>query len=183
MQQGNGPDQNPSPQHQPQHPHQQQWVPHMQQQQQQWMAAMQYPAAAMAMMQQQMMMYPHQQHHHYMAYYQQQQHQHQQYQNKQQQYHQKQQKQLQQQGSNEEAKTIWVGDLLHWMDEAYLHNCFSHTGEVYRFKLFAVSVYFSFYLYLACGCIRDLFFVFFFLMNMRFKIFYGLKVSYFPGFQ
>jgi hypothetical protein len=118
-----------------------------------------------------------------MAYYQQQQHQHQQYQNKQQQYHQKQQKQLQQQGSNEEAKTIWVGDLLHWMDEAYLHNCFSHTGEVYRFKLFAVSVYFSFYLYLACGCIRDLFFVFFFLMNMRFKIFYGLKVSYFPGFQ
>ncbi|KAF9684285.1 hypothetical protein SADUNF_Sadunf04G0102100 [Salix dunnii] len=130
MQQSNGPDQNPSPQHQPLH-HQQQWVPHMQQQQQQWMAAMQYPAAAMAMMQQQMMMYPHQQHPHYMAYYQQQQ----QYQNKQQQYHQKQQKQQQQQGSNEEAKTIWVGDLLHWMDETYLHNCFSHTGEVSSVKI------------------------------------------------
>ncbi|KAB5561249.1 hypothetical protein DKX38_006206 [Salix brachista] len=130
MQQSNGPDQNPSPQHQPLHHQQQQWVPHMQQQQ--WMAAMQYPAAAMAMMQQQMMMYPQQQHPHYMAYYQQQ---HQQYQNKQQQYHQKQQKQQQQQGSNEEAKTIWVGDLLHWMDETYLHNCFSHTGEVSSVKI------------------------------------------------
>uniref|UniRef100_A0A6N2KGD2 RRM domain-containing protein n=1 Tax=Salix viminalis TaxID=40686 RepID=A0A6N2KGD2_SALVM len=130
MQQSNGPDQNPSPQHQPHHHQQQQWVPHMQQQQ--WMAAMQYPAAAMAMMQQQMMMYPQQQHPHYMAYYQQQ---HQQYQNKQQQYHQKQQKQQQQQGSNEEAKTIWVGDLLHWMDETYLHNCFSHTGEVSSVKI------------------------------------------------
>ncbi|KAG5238841.1 hypothetical protein OIU77_028868 [Salix suchowensis] len=135
MQQGNGPDQNPSPQHQPQHPHQQQWAPHMQQQQQQqWMAAMQYPAAAMVMMQQQqqMMMYPQQQHHHYMAYYQQQQ---QQYQKQQQQYYQKQQKQLQQHGSNEEAKTIWVGDLLHWMDETYLHNCFSTTGEVSTVKI------------------------------------------------
>ncbi|KAJ6692570.1 TRNA SELENOCYSTEINE 1-ASSOCIATED PROTEIN 1-RELATED-RELATED [Salix purpurea] len=133
MQQGNVPDQNPSPQHQPQHPHQQQWAPHMQQQQQ-WMAAMQYPAAAMVMMQQQqqMMMYPQQQHHHYMAYYQQQQ---QQYQKQQQQYYQKQQKQLQQHGSNEEAKTIWVGDLLHWMDETYLHNCFSTTGEVSTVKI------------------------------------------------
>lgn len=90
---------------------------------------MQYPAAAMVMMQQQMMMYP-QQHHHYMAYYQQQQ---QQYQKQQQQY-QKHYK-SQPQGASEEVKTIWVGDLLHWMDETYLHNCFSHTGEVSSVKV------------------------------------------------
>ncbi|GLT98340.1 hypothetical protein SLE2022_158490 [Rubroshorea leprosula] len=132
MQSTNGPDlspqqqppqqQNHPPQHhqQPLQPHPQQWVP------QQWMGAMQYPAAAMVMMQQQMMMYPH----HYMAY-----NQHFQYQ----QYQQKQQLQQQfsqkQQGSADEVKTIWIGDLLHWMDEAYLHSCFSQTGEVSSVKV------------------------------------------------
>ncbi|WCJ17631.1 RNA-binding protein 47B [Euphorbia peplus] len=137
MQQSNGSDLNsaaPPQQQQSQQPqnqqHQQQWVPQMQQQQQQWMAAsMQYPAAAMAMMQQQMMMYPPQQQHQYMAYYQQQQ---QQYQKQQ---YQKQQKPPQQQQVGDDAKTIWVGDLTHWMDETYLHSCFSHTGEVSSVKV------------------------------------------------
>lgn len=30
----------------------------------------------------------------------------------------------------EEVRTLWIGDLQIWVDEAYLHNCFSHTGEV-----------------------------------------------------
>ncbi|XVE49170.1 hypothetical protein DITRI_Ditri01bG0060800 [Diplodiscus trichospermus] len=102
-----------------------QWVPN------QWMGAMQYPTAAMVMMQQQMMMYPH----HYMPYnnhhFQYQQYQHQQQQKQQHSYLQK-----QQQGSNsDEVKTIWVGDLVHWMDETYLHGCFSHTGEVSSVKI------------------------------------------------
>ncbi|XP_038694263.1 polyadenylate-binding protein RBP47B-like isoform X2 [Tripterygium wilfordii] len=119
MQQANGGDQNPPPPSQHQHP----WVPY---QQQQWMGAMTYPASAMAMMQQQMMMYPQ----HYMAYYQQQQ---------QQQYQQKQQQQSFQKQqlpkSNEDVRTIWVGDLQHWMDETYLHNCFAHTGEISSVKV------------------------------------------------
>ncbi|KAI8549858.1 hypothetical protein RHMOL_Rhmol06G0057600 [Rhododendron molle] len=94
--------------------------------QQQWVAAMQYPAAAAAMvMQHHGMMpvpppphyapqylpyhphhypHPHQYHHHV--------------------------QQNQQQGSNGENKTIWVGDLHNWMDEDYLHSCFTSTGEV-----------------------------------------------------
>lgn len=83
---------------------------------------MPYPAAAMAMMQQQMMMYPNP----YMAY--NQQFQYPQYQPKHQQF-------SQSPISAEEVKTLWVGDLLHWMDEAYLHNCFSHTGEVSSVKV------------------------------------------------
>ncbi|ESR36294.1 hypothetical protein CICLE_v10028454mg [Citrus x clementina] len=143
MQQSNGGDANaaaavsggagggsqPTPQ-QPYH-----WVPPHQQQ---WMAMMQYPAAAMAMMQQQqMMMYPH----HYMPYgggghpY---------YQNgggvKQQQQQQHGLSNGKQNGSNnnftnDETKTIWIGDLFHWMDETFLHNCFSHTGQVVNVKV------------------------------------------------
>ncbi|KAK3420627.1 hypothetical protein EUGRSUZ_G01492 [Eucalyptus grandis] len=117
---------------------------------------MQYPAAAMAMMQQQqqqqqqqMMLYPH----HYLPYHYQQlapqHHGYQQgYHQQQQGYHQKpqqqprqqppqyQQQQLQQGASgSDDAKTIWIGDLHHWMDETYLHNCFSHTGEVSSVKV------------------------------------------------
>ncbi|XP_015885466.1 polyadenylate-binding protein RBP47 [Ziziphus jujuba] len=100
--------------------------------QQQWMA-MQYPAATMVM--QHHMMPP--QHYaapppqHYMAYhqYQQQQHQHVQHPQQQQQQHQ------QQQGSSGENKTIWVGDLHHWMDENYLHTCFVSTGEIASIKV------------------------------------------------
>ncbi|KAK9044333.1 hypothetical protein V6N11_072643 [Hibiscus sabdariffa] len=114
MQSTSGTDLN-SKQEQQQQPQQQrpQWVAG------QWMGAMQYPtAAAMVMMQQQMMMYPH----HYMAY----NNPHFQYQ----------QYQQQQQGSNsDEVKTIWVGDLTHWMDETYLHGCFSQTGEISSVKI------------------------------------------------
>ncbi|KAG6711453.1 hypothetical protein I3842_05G054000 [Carya illinoinensis] len=129
--------QQPQPQPQQQQ-HQQQWM--QSQQQQQWMA-MQYPAAAMALMQQQqqqqMMMYnympyahPHHQPHPH--------HYQQQHQPQAQIQHQKQQQQQQQQqqlGSADEVKTIWIGDLHHWMDESYLHNCFAHTGEVSSVKV------------------------------------------------
>ncbi|XP_022763354.1 polyadenylate-binding protein RBP47B-like [Durio zibethinus] len=138
MQSANGPDLNSKQQQQPpqqqssqqleQQQPQPQWVPN------QWMGAMQYPAAAMVMMQQQMMIYPH----HYMPYnnhhFQYQQYQQQQHQQK----HQQQQSYLQkqQQGSNsDEVKTIWIGDLVHWMDETYLHSCFSYTGEVSSVKI------------------------------------------------
>ncbi|XP_057974178.1 polyadenylate-binding protein RBP47-like [Malania oleifera] len=39
------------------------------------------------------------------------------------------------QGSNGENKTIWVGDLYHWMDENYLHSCFASTGELASIKV------------------------------------------------
>lgn len=38
-------------------------------------------------------------------------------------------------GSSGENKTIWVGDLLHWMDERYLHNCFATAGEINNIKV------------------------------------------------
>ncbi|KAI3972548.1 hypothetical protein MKX01_019206 [Papaver californicum] len=92
-----------------------------QQQQQQWMA-MQYPAATMVMQHphhhqmiphqpfppQSFIPYPSIPHHH--------------------------QQQLQQ-GSSEENRTIWVGDLHYWMEENYLHSCFAHTGEVASIKV------------------------------------------------
>lgn len=119
---------------------QQQW----QQQQQQWMGGMQYPATAMVMMQQQMMMYPQ----HYMAaaaaaY----NHHPGQYHQappppppSYQQYHQKQQQQQLVAAQSlhhkqDEIRTIWSGDLFHWMDESYLHSCFAHTGQVLSVKV------------------------------------------------
>ncbi|KAK4758516.1 hypothetical protein SAY87_019817 [Trapa incisa] len=109
-----------------------QWVAH----QPQWVGGMQYPPAAMAMMmqqQQQFMMYPQ---HHYVAY-----HHYQQYPHHQQSYQQQpphSHRSPQQNGSgggSGDAKTIWVGDLHHWMDETYLHTCFSQTGEVLNVKV------------------------------------------------
>ncbi|KAJ9166194.1 hypothetical protein P3X46_020976 [Hevea brasiliensis] len=100
-----------------------------QQQQQQWMA-MQYPAAAMVMQHQ--MMPP--QHYsspppqHYMAAYHQYHHHHPHLQQPPQQHHQN-------QGSSGENKTIWIGDLHHWMDENYLHTCFASTGEIAAIKV------------------------------------------------
>ncbi|KAG9138585.1 hypothetical protein Leryth_012931 [Lithospermum erythrorhizon] len=38
-------------------------------------------------------------------------------------------------GSNGENKTIWVGDLFHWMEEDYLRSCFASTGEVANIKV------------------------------------------------
>ncbi|GFP84553.1 polyadenylate-binding protein rbp47 [Phtheirospermum japonicum] len=96
----------------------QQWVA-MQQYQQQWMA-MQYPAVAM----QQHMMY----NQHYVPYY------HPHHQHQQQQYQQK-QNNSQIQSSSEDNKTIWIGDLQQWMDEGYLHSCFSQSGEVVSVKI------------------------------------------------
>ncbi|KAJ8433434.1 hypothetical protein Cgig2_008612 [Carnegiea gigantea] len=34
-----------------------------------------------------------------------------------------------------ENKTIWVGDLHHWMDEVYLSACFSSAGEIQSVKI------------------------------------------------
>nr|POE98881.1 polyadenylate-binding protein rbp47c [Quercus suber] len=96
--------------------------------------AMQYPAAAMVMQHQ--MMAPHHQHYghppppppppqHYVPYHPYQQLQH----------SQSQQQQQQQGSSGEHNKTIWVGDLHHWMDENFLHNCFVSTGEIASVKV------------------------------------------------
>nr|XP_029143555.1 polyadenylate-binding protein RBP47C-like isoform X2 [Arachis hypogaea]XP_029149343.1 polyadenylate-binding protein RBP47C-like isoform X2 [Arachis hypogaea] len=34
-----------------------------------------------------------------------------------------------------ENKTVWVGDLHHWMDENYLHRCFASAGEISSIKV------------------------------------------------
>eukprot|EP00274_Cyanoptyche_gloeocystis_P003408 CAMPEP_0196664862 /NCGR_PEP_ID=MMETSP1086-20130531/58736_1 /TAXON_ID=77921 /ORGANISM="Cyanoptyche gloeocystis , Strain SAG4.97" /LENGTH=84 /DNA_ID=CAMNT_0042001349 /DNA_START=1 /DNA_END=252 /DNA_ORIENTATION=+ len=34
-----------------------------------------------------------------------------------------------------ETKTLWVGDIDHWMDENYLSQLFAHTGEVVNVKI------------------------------------------------
>ncbi|XP_010442131.1 PREDICTED: polyadenylate-binding protein RBP47C [Camelina sativa] len=40
-----------------------------------------------------------------------------------------------QNASNTENKTIWVGDLLYWMDENYLNSAFSSSGEISSVKV------------------------------------------------
>ncbi|KAG8632584.1 polyadenylate-binding protein RBP47 [Manihot esculenta] len=129
--QSNGSDSQPQKQEQNQRQQQPPPPPPLpqQQQQQQWMA-MQYPAAAMVMQHQ--MMPP--QHYappppqHYMAAYHQYHHHHPHLQQQPQQHHQN-------QGSSGENKTIWIGDLHHWMDENYLHTCFASTGEIASIKV------------------------------------------------
>ncbi|KAJ6849235.1 uncharacterized protein M6B38_269600 [Iris pallida] len=37
--------------------------------------------------------------------------------------------------SADEIKTLWIGDLQYWMDEAYVSGCFASTGEVISVKL------------------------------------------------
>lgn len=102
---------------------------------QQWVG-MQYPATAMVMQQQQhLMMYPH----HYMAaaYGHHMGHYHQQPQPQPQPlpgYAVKPQQQ-QQPHKQEEIRTLWAGDLHHWMDEPYLHACFAPTGQVFSVKV------------------------------------------------
>ncbi|NP_001275480.1 DNA binding protein ACBF-like [Solanum tuberosum] len=54
---------------------------------------------------------------------------------KQQQQQKMQQPPTQIQNSSEDNKTIWIGDLQQWMDENYLHSCFSHAGEVISVKI------------------------------------------------
>ncbi|KAA8545890.1 hypothetical protein F0562_020659 [Nyssa sinensis] len=119
MQSSNGADLNQQQQQQQQQLPQQQQQQWMQHYQQQWMA-MQYSAAPMVMPHQ--MMYQQ----HYMPYHQQ---------SYQQQQQQQQPSQSQIQGSSDENKTIWVGDLQQWMDEGYLSSCFGHTGEVALVKV------------------------------------------------
>ncbi|CAL5392435.1 unnamed protein product [Camellia sinensis] len=48
-------------------------------------------------------------------------------------HHQQQQQQIQ--GSSDENRTIWIGDLQQWMDEGYINTCFAHTGEVNSVKV------------------------------------------------
>ncbi|CAN6998188.1 unnamed protein product [Brassica rapa subsp. trilocularis] len=100
-------------------PSQQPPPPPQQQQQQQWQQHQQWMAAMAMMQQQQMMMYPHQ----YAPYH----HHHPQFQYAPPSYHLKNQ---QQRGGGDDVKTLWIGDLLHWMDETYLLTCFSHTNQV-----------------------------------------------------
>ncbi|CAN8276991.1 unnamed protein product [Cochlearia groenlandica] len=40
-----------------------------------------------------------------------------------------------QNASNADNKTIWVGDLLHWMDESYLNSSFSSSGQISSVKV------------------------------------------------
>lgn len=100
---------NKTPPHSLTLPPHQQWIP------------MQYPAAAMVMPHH---MLPPQHYppppHHYMPY-----HYHQQQQHVPHVHH----------GSSADNKTIWVGDLHHWMDENYLHRCFASTGEICSIKV------------------------------------------------
>ncbi|BAT82698.1 hypothetical protein VIGAN_03275000 [Vigna angularis var. angularis] len=41
----------------------------------------------------------------------------------------------QHQNGSSENKTVWIGDLHHWMDENYLHRCFASTGEISSIKV------------------------------------------------
>ncbi|KAJ6954981.1 polyadenylate-binding protein RBP47-like [Populus alba x Populus x berolinensis] len=98
-------------------------------QQQQWMP-MQYPAAAMVMQHMPPQHYGLPPPQHYMAataYHQYQHHHHL--------LHVQQQQQQQREGSSGDNKTIWIGDLHHWMDESYLHTCFASTGEIASIKV------------------------------------------------
>ncbi|TYI28046.1 hypothetical protein ES332_A05G217300v1 [Gossypium tomentosum] len=129
MQQNNGSDsQSPTQPSQEQNQRQQQPL----QSHPQWVA-MQYPTTAMVMqhqmMQPQHFVAPPPPPQHYMPYH----HHHHQYQH----HHGNAQHTQQQQGSNDggENKTIWVGDLHHWMDENYLHSCFASIGEISSIKV------------------------------------------------
>ena len=55
-----------------------------------------------------------------------------------------------QNASNAENKTIWIGDLLHWMDENYLNSCFAPAGEVSA----SLSLsFFSLYSFISFVCV------------------------------
>ncbi|KAF5478888.1 hypothetical protein F2P56_005413 [Juglans regia] len=40
-----------------------------------------------------------------------------------------------QNSGSEEVRSLWIGDLLPWMEENYLLTCFTHTGEVVSAKV------------------------------------------------
>ncbi|XP_057837410.1 polyadenylate-binding protein RBP47 isoform X1 [Cryptomeria japonica] len=111
---------------------QQQWMQH-----QQMMMDMQQQQVNQGMVMQQQQAPPQQQHHPQAPYQQQQAFypNQPQYQQQQQPMQMPPQQQHQQPMSSDEVKTLWVGDLLFWMDENYLHSCFAHTGEVISAKV------------------------------------------------
>ncbi|KAA8526972.1 hypothetical protein F0562_008799 [Nyssa sinensis] len=37
--------------------------------------------------------------------------------------------------NSDEIRSLWIGDLQYWMDENYLYNCFSQTGELASVKV------------------------------------------------
>uniref|UniRef100_A0A5B6ZDD4 Putative polyadenylate-binding protein RBP45-like n=1 Tax=Davidia involucrata TaxID=16924 RepID=A0A5B6ZDD4_DAVIN len=37
--------------------------------------------------------------------------------------------------SSDEIRSLWIGDLQYWMDENYLYNCFSQSGEIASVKV------------------------------------------------
>ncbi|KAH1057842.1 hypothetical protein J1N35_035907 [Gossypium stocksii] len=126
MQQNGGSD---SQTEQNQRPQQQQPPP---QPHPQWVAMQYPPTAAAAMVMQHQMMQP--QHfvappppppQHYVPYHHQYHHHG----------HAPSQQQQQGSGGGGENKTVWVGDLHHWMDENYLHSCFASTGEIVSIKV------------------------------------------------
>jgi len=41
----------------------------------------------------------------------------------------------QQVSSADEIRTLWIGGLQHWMDETYLHDCFSYTEDLLSLKI------------------------------------------------
>lgn len=36
---------------------------------------------------------------------------------------------------SDEIRSLWIGDLQYWMDDAYITNCFFHTGELASVKI------------------------------------------------
>ncbi|CAO2842558.1 unnamed protein product [Amaranthus hypochondriacus] len=52
-----------------------------------------------------------------------------------QQYQQQQSQQQQSPPNFDEVRTIWIGNLQHWMDENYISSCFAHTGELVNSKI------------------------------------------------
>ena len=55
--------------------------------------------------------------------------------------------QQQQPHKQEEIRTLWAGDLHHWMDEPYLHACFAPTGQVSLSFLFCSVISFFFFFF------------------------------------
>lgn len=92
-----------------------------QQQQQQWYQQQQQSQYQQPQVAQQQYAPPPQQQQHYAPPQQQQQ---------QQVYYQPPQAPPQQAASGDEIRTLWIGDLQYFMEEAYLANCFGQSGEV-----------------------------------------------------